>query len=253
MPKDMQLKKQIRPVVVLWLALSPLAATVAQRGGSDARAEALAQKVMQRMGGESAWASTRYLAWTFNDQYQLWDKHRNRFRWEMEDFVVILNTKTKDGKAYKGGQEIQDEAEKRKLLERVYALYIYNTYWLVMPFKLQDPGVALRYIGAGNTMDGSEADVLEMTFGEVGLTPQNRYRVWVDRGQGLVTQWAFYLNASDTEPIFTRRWANYQRYGKIKLASDRSNPQSDFELFHIASPPSVPERVFNSPTPIKKF
>lgn len=220
---------------------------------TDSKAKALAQKVMQNMGGQKAWNDTRYLAWTFNDQYQIWDKKQNRFRWEMDSLVAILDTQTKEGQVYVEGKELQDPAEKQKILDRAYALFINNSYWLVMPFKLQDPGVTLRYVGAETTMDGAQADVLEMTFDEVGLTPQNKYRVWIDQEKGLVTQWAFYRNSTDPEPTFTRRWTGYKDYGRIKLASDRSNHQSDFELFHIAAPSSVSDRVFNSPTPVKKL
>ncbi|MHA6246340.1 DUF6503 family protein [Pontibacter sp. CAU 1760] len=246
----MILKNLLKNLLVLCLLTLPLAAATAQ---SDSKAKAIADKVVQNMGGEKAWNKTRYLAWTFNNQYQVWDKKKDRFRWEKDSLVAIIDTQTKEGKAYIAGQEVQDPEEKQKMLERAYALYINNAYWLVMPFKLQDPGVTLTHVGEEKTMDGAQADVLEMTFEQVGLTPQNKYRVWVDQQQGLLTQWAFYRNASDAEPAFTRRWSDYKQYGSIKLASDRSNPQSDFKLMHIAAPSSVSDKVFNSPTPIEKL
>ncbi|GAB3194180.1 hypothetical protein GCM10027293_01840 [Pontibacter aydingkolensis] len=220
---------------------------------TDSEAKSIADNVMKNMGGEKAWNDTRYLAWTFNNQYQVWDKHQNRFRWEKDSLVAIIDTQTKDGKVYVAGQELQNPEEKQKLLDRAYALWINNSYWLVMPFKLQDPGVTLKYIGEETTMDGAKADVLQMTFENVGLTPQNKYKLWVDKKDGLVTQWAFYRNYNDAEPAFTRHWNDYQTYGSIKLASNRSNPQSDFRLTHIAAPTTVPDKVFNSPKPIEKL
>jgi hypothetical protein len=218
----------------------------------EEKAQRIARKVIDNMGGEKGWNDTRYLAWTFNDQYQVWDKQQNRYRWEMDSLVAILNTDTKDGKVYVAGQELQNPEEKQQVLERAYGAWINNAYWLVMPFKLLDPGVNLTYKGEDKTMDGAPADELEMTFGEVGLTPQNKYHIWVDKDQGLVTQWAFFRNHDDTEPTFTRRWSDYRDYGSIKLASDRSNPESEFKLTHVAAPASVPDKVFNSPTPINK-
>lgn len=254
----MHFKEIRRIVLLLCLAFLPLAAIcgappVAGATQTDPKAQALAQRVLDNMGGWKGWNDTRYLAWAFNDQYQIWDKKRNRFRLEMDNLVAVVNTRTKDGKVYVEGQELQDPEEKRKLLDHAYARYINNSYWLVMPFKLQDPGVTLKYIGEEMTMDGAIADVLEMTFDEVGLTPQNKYRVWIDQEKGLITQWAFFRNYTDEAPIFTRRWTSYKDYGRIKLASDRSNLQSDFELFHIASPFLVPERIFSSPTPVDKL
>ncbi|WP_051080631.1 hypothetical protein [Pontibacter roseus] len=219
---------------------------------SDDKAKALAQQVLQNMGGQKGWDDTRFLAWTFNDQYQVWDKHENRFRWEQDSLVVIIDTDSKEGKVYVDGRELQDQEQARKLREQTYARWINNSYWLVMPFKLQDPGVTLKYVGEGKTEEGAPADILEMTFENVGLTPQNKYHLWVDKEQGLVTQWAFFRNYADAKPTFTRRWSDYQTYGKIKLASDRSNPQSDFKLTHLAAPASVPDKTFSSPTAIDK-
>ncbi|WP_139237152.1 DUF6503 family protein [Pontibacter akesuensis] len=245
------MKNLIKQLLFLCLLALPFTAATAQQ--TDAKAKSVADKVMKNMGGEKNWKKTRFLAWTFNDQYQIWDKKDNRFRWEMDSLVAVINTQTKDGKVYVEGQEVQDPATKQKMLDRAYALWINNSYWLVMPFKLQDPGVTLKYVGEEQTIDGAKADVLQMTFEEVGLTPQNKYHVWVDKDKGLVTQWAFFRKFDDAEPAFTRRWSNYQDFGKIKLASDRSNPQSDFELFNIAAPANVPDAVFNSPTPVEKL
>jgi hypothetical protein len=219
---------------------------------SDQKAVALARQVLQNMGGQKGWDDTHFIAWTFNDQYQVWDKQQNKFRWEQDSLVAIIDTQTKEGKVYVDGREMQDQEKAQKMRERAYALWINNSYWLVMPFKLLDPGVTLKYVGEGKTADGAAADILEMTFDNVGLTPQNKYHLWIDKQQGLVTQWAFFRNYSDPQPTFTRRWADYQDYGKIKLASDRSNPQSDFKLTHIAAPASVPGKVFNSPKPIDR-
>lgn len=243
-------KNLLKLLLILCLCIVPLLNAAAQ---SDAKAKTIAAKVMKKMGGQKGWDDTRYLAWTFNNQYQVWDKHQNRFRWEKDSTIAIIDTQTKQGKVYVAGRELQNPEEKQKMLDRAYALFINNSYWLVMPFKLQDPGVTLKYVAEQQTMDGAKADVLQMTFEEVGLTPQNKYHVWVDTNSGLVTQWAFFRNFEDKEPSFTRRWSDYKDYGSIKLASDRSNPQSDFKLTHIAAPTAIPDAAFNSPTPIDKL
>lgn len=250
------LSKKIKTMMLLCLAVLQFAALTAFTGKpeqTDAKAKELAQQVLKSMGGQKGWDDTRYLAWTFNGQYQVWDKHENKFRWEKDSIVAVIDTQTKDGKVFVEGKELQNEEEKQKLLQTAYALWINNSYWLVMPFKLQDPGVTLKHVGEGKTLDGAAADVLEMTFDNVGLTPQNKYHVWIDKEKGLVMQWAFFRKYSDEAPTFTRRWSDYKDYGAIKLASDRSNPQSDFRLEHVAAPASVQASVFNSPMPIQKL
>lgn len=253
----MLLSNMFKSLLLVCFVMLPLLAltafTTPTKQADDARAKALAQQALKNMGGQDGWDKTRFLAWTFNGQYQVWDKHQDKFRWEKDSIVAILDTNTKDGKVYIEGKELQNQEEKQKLLERAYALWINNSYWLVMPFKLQDPGVNLKHIGEGKTMDGAAADMLEMTFENVGLTPQNKYHLWIDKDKGLVTQWAFFRNYTDAESAFTRHWSDYKDYGKIKLASNRSNPQSEFKLDHIAAPANVPVTVFNCPTPIQKL
>lgn len=245
------MKRHPALMILLWLAVLPL--VKCQSPTADSKAEAIADTVMDNMGGRKGWDDTRYLAWTFHGQYQIWDKKENRFRWEMDSLVAVIDTDSKEGKVYVAGQELQDPAKKQELLDQAYALWINNSYWLVMPFKLQDEGVHLTYLGEDQTMDGAKADVLEMAFDSVGLTPQNKYKLWVDKDKGMVTQWAYFKSAADAAPGFTRRWADYKDYGSIKLASDRSNPEGEFKLTHIAAPASVPDAVFNSPTPVEKL
>ncbi|MFD2246493.1 DUF6503 family protein [Pontibacter ruber] len=254
----MHLKRLLQPLG--WLCLLPLLFNIlasepahAQAATTDAKAKAIAQKVLRNMGGQKGWDNTRFLAWTFNGQYQVWDKHQNKFRWEKDSLVAIIDTQTKEGKVYADGKELTGQEEVQKLKERAYALWINNSYWLVMPFKLQDPGVQLKYVGEEKTMDGAVADVLQMTFENVGLTPQNKYKLWVDKKQGLITQWAFYRNFNDAEPSFTRRWTDYKTYGSIKLAGNRSNDKGEFLITDIAAPAQVPAAVFNSPKPIQKL
>ena len=125
--------KKLKLILFLFsLVPMPLAATnrtasLWEITQADPRAKVLAQKVLDSMGGRKGWNDTRYLAWTFNDQYQIWDKKKNRFRWEMGNTVAVIDTQTKEGNVYVEGQELQDPAEKQKLLDRAYALFINNS------------------------------------------------------------------------------------------------------------------------------
>jgi hypothetical protein len=116
-----------------------------------------------------------------------------------------------------------------------------------MPYKLKDSGVTLKYKGEATTDDGKPADLLQLTFKNVGVTPQNKYDVWVDKQSGMVTQWAYYVNSSDPEPKFKLPWANWTQHGKIMLSGDRGARQ----LTEIAVYDQVPASAFTSPEPPK--
>jgi hypothetical protein len=238
-------------LMTLWCCLVSLSG-LAQDNSSDPQAIALADKVIKNMGGAKAWDKTRYLAWSWRDQYHVWDKVANNFRWEKDTLVVIANLNTPLGKAYSKGRDISETAVGKKLIKNMYAVWANNSYWFIMPFKLRDKGVTLKYKGPGETKAGEQADLIELTFKEVGVTPNNRYLLAIDKKSGLITEWSYFRNYADLKPGFTMAWTDYRPYGKIKLSSGRGE-DAKMGMTHIAVPHQVPDNVFNSPMPIKKL
>ena len=221
--------------------------------GSDARATALADQVMRAMGGYPAWEQTRLLGWDFLDgSYQLWDKQTGDFRWQKDSTVAVYNLGTKQGKAFRSGRDISATPDGEKLLSRMYPIWVNNSWWLLMPFKLKDSGVTLTYQGAGKLMDGTPAEVLNMTFKNVGVTPDNKYEVLVNPQTNLVEEWAYFPKATDAQPAFRRHWSSYQQYGPIRLASDRSDGKDGRGLGHISASTTVPAGLMQNPQPVEK-
>jgi hypothetical protein len=222
--------------------------------GSDAKAVAIADRAMREMGGYENWKNARYFAWSFfGGQYQIWDKYTGDFHWEKDTLVANYNLNTKQGRVYSRGQDISASPTGQKVLDRMTGIWINNSYWLLMPFKLKDSGVTLTYKGEGKTLDGAPADVLQLTFKDVGVTPQNRYEVLVNRANGLVEEWAFFAKATDEQPGFRRRWNEYQKYGNLMLASGRSDATKPARLDNVAQLQTIPEGVMTSTTPVAKL
>lgn len=222
--------------------------------GSDARAVALADSVMQAMGGYAAWQQARFIGWEFfGGQYQVWDKQTNDFRWQQGELVLTANLDARTGKAYRSGQDISRTAEGQQLITGMYATWANNSWWLLMPFKMKDSGVKLRYKGTGRTTQGTPARVVEMTFENVGVTPNNRYEVYISPQTYLVEEWAYYRHAADALPAFRRRWADYRPYGPILLASDRTDGKDDRRLSNLAVASKVPAGYMLNPRPQEKL
>ncbi|SDY16478.1 hypothetical protein [Hymenobacter psychrophilus] len=222
--------------------------------GSDARALALADQVMEKMGGYAAWQQTRLLGWDFLDgSYQLWDKQTGDFRWQKDDLVALYNLGTKQGQVYRAGQDISASPEGQKLLSRMYPVWVNNSWWLLMPFKLKDSGVTLTYKGPGQLMSGQPAEVLNMTFKNVGVTPDNKYEVLINPQTKLVEEWAYFPKATDAQPSFRRHWTAYQQYGSIMLATDRSDGKDGRGLGHVSASATVPADLMQNPRPVEKL
>ncbi len=211
--------------------------------GSDASAIALADSIMKAMGGRSNWDATRYLSWTFFGRRNLtWDKHTGWVRIDSprDTITIIVNEKTLEGKVSVKGQELQPGDSLQKMLNRGKSAWINDSYWLVMPFKLKDSGVTLKDLGR-DTLQGGEYKVLQLTFANVGDTPQNKYKLYVDDADNLIKYWSYFNQSDKDVPNFTRPWDNYQRYGNILLSADRSDNggPSSVKVFE-----TLPDSVF---------
>jgi hypothetical protein len=193
--------------------------------GSDPRAIEIADRTMEAMGGRAAWDAVRVIRWTIFKRAHAWDKWTGDYRLEADTTLVVMNLNTKEGRVWEKGVEVSDPEKRAEILADAYSIWINDSYWLVMPYKLKDTGVTLRYAGEKPSDDGRSADVLQLTFHDVGDTPENRYLVWVDRETGLVSQWSYFKNAADPEPKFTLPWNGWESFGPIKLASGRGRTE----------------------------
>ncbi len=212
---------------------------------SDPEAIALADSVMQAHGGRKAWDDTQLLVWNFFGFRKLyWHKPSGQVRidYTKEDLKIILNEKTGKGRVYKDGAEVSDADTLTKYLGRGKSVWINDSYWLVMPFKLKDSGVTLKYIGEDTTQTGAAAEVIQLTFESVGDTPDNKYLVWVDQAQKQVVQWAYFREFSQEEPNFILPWLDYEKHGGIYLSGNRDRRQ----ITEIAVMDEIPEGLFEN-------
>jgi len=213
--------------------------------GSDPKAIEIADEVMAAMGGRKAWDNTHYVCWNFFGRDALiWNKWNGDVRIDRSNgMTLISNINNETGKAFMNGREITDADSVADLMQTAKSIWINHSYWLVMPYKLKDSGVTLKYVGEEATQDGKPADKLNLTFESVGRTPQNMYYVWVDKESKLVTQWAHFSNSTDEEPRFINPWADYKQYGNIMLSSSRGERgMEDIMVFD-----ELPASVFTSP------
>jgi hypothetical protein len=215
--------------------------------GSDAKAIAIADEVMKKLGGRENWDKTRCVTWKFfGRRLHVWDKWTGNIRVERGDEIYLMNLHTQKGRAWKGGEEVTHPDSLGKMLKAGYAAWVNDSYWMFMPYKLKDSGVTLKYAGEDTMAGGRPAEVLELTFENVGLTPQNKYRVYVDKETKLVGKWDFFTNASDEKSRFSNAWANWQPYGNILLSDDRGRGKhTDIAVFD-----ELPASVFESPAPV---
>lgn len=214
---------------------------------SDPTAIAIADTVMQAMGGRESWDNKRFIKWNFFGRRDLlWDKETGNVRIHVpsDSMLFLVNVKQDTGSVFIKGEEVTEKDSLDKLVTQAKRIWINDSYWLVMPFKLKDSGVTLKHLRQDTLPSGQKADVLQLTFDDVGVTPQNKYEVYVDQSDNLVKQWAYFAEASQDEPSAVWPWDNYNDIAGLKLSYNRSDNRGPKDVVIYSD---VPVKAFNSP------
>jgi hypothetical protein len=237
-----------------------LGASIPARAESDPKAVAVADQVLEAMGGKDAWNGTHFLRFDFAVEHggktvvshaHTWDKWTGRYRLEAktkagDPYVVLMNVNTKLGDAYLKGKKLEG-AEANKYVKEAYETWVNDTYWLVMPYKMKDPGVTLKL--DGEAKEGTVTyDRVSLSFDSVGLTPRDHYTAYINRGTHMMDKWEFVLEG-EKPPAVPFMWKNWQRYGKVMLSNDKVNTKDGTRIYFpvLDAPAAVTDAVFTSP------
>ena len=175
------------------------------------------QRVLDRAGIE-AWDSLKRLQFTFNVERPNGQTTSVQHDWNLETGV---DTVTWDGQTVEVNVWNYDAASASEQEKAAFRRWTNDSYWLLAPLKIGDPGVNVETLGPGE-MDGQTYNRLGLSFDDVGLTPGDRYVLYVD-DEGLVRYWD-YMPSEDRK--VTWAWTDYEDFGGLTLAT-RREPQGD--------------------------
>jgi len=227
----------------------------------DPKADAIGKELIASLGGEQAWNKARQLRFDFVVDRDgktvarfshVWDRYTGDYRVSGTDksgapFVVLFNVNTKQGKAFLNGKPAAGEDEER-LLKSAYGRFINDSYWLLAPWKIFDPGVNLAYGGEKPCPGGGTCDILKLSFEDVGLTPKDVYWLWVTRDGHHMVQWQYVLNGAQEEPT-TVLWKDWKSFDGMSLSVDKEmvgkNAVIRFE--NVSVSPNRDDALFRQP------
>ena len=255
----------ISVLLALLAAGPPAAAAPASQGTADAKAVAIVRELTDAMGGQTAWDALPYLRFDFvvlrNGREvarfrHWWDKKLGRCRVEGPDekgrvVTALFKLSDRSGKSFTDGIADTDSANIASILQMGYERWVNDTYWLMMPFKLRDPGTRLQYSGAKRGDGAVEWDVLELTFDPgVGLTPKDHYWLYVNRKTHLIDRWEFVLQ-DQKGPRQGSTWEGWTRVGPVQLSTLRriQGKSAVLRIDHALAPASMDESIFSDAHP----
>ena len=235
------------------------ALTLASPIQRDAKADAVGHELIAAMGGMPAWEKSRQFQFDFVVSKEgktvarfshAWDRYTGDYRLMGVDkagapYTVFFNVNTKQGKAFVNGVAVSEE-ENAKRLESAYGRFINDTYWLLAPWKIFDPGVHLAYAGEKPCPGGGECDVLKLSFEDVGLTPKDVYWLWITRDGRKMLQWQYVLGGAAEAPT-TVAWKDWRPMNGMLLSLDKTMQSEPFEIRfeNVSISPSRDDALFH--------
>ena len=171
-------------------------------------ADSMAWRVTEGAGGLKAWNALPGIAFEWavvQDSTErirtrhVWDKQGERVRseWPVGTDSIAVAVYTLNGfdpSAPTGTSAINGRvltgAEASERIAEANGRFVNDSYWMLAPLKVLDPGVRRAIERRGGF------DRLALSFDGVGLTPGDRYWIEVDDVTGSMTGWSYQLEGS---------------------------------------------------------
>jgi hypothetical protein len=163
-------------VLALGITLAVLHEGRPEGGRTGPGADDFARRI-ERAVDKEAWDRTGAIRFDFDGrQEHLWDLERDLSRVRWGDIEVLQRLDRRDGVAFEDGQPVSEE-RRAELVEKAWAFFCNDTFWLNPFVKLFDEGTERAIV---TLEDGSKA--LLITYSSGGVTPGDAY-LWIP-GEG---------------------------------------------------------------------
>jgi hypothetical protein len=99
-----------------------------------------------------------------------------------------------------------------------FARWVNDSYWLLAPLKIRDKGVKVE-AGGPKDLNGTSVETINLSFDNVGLTPTDRYVLYIDPQTKMPKAWD-YIPATGSGLQAT--WEKFQDFSGLKLATEHN-------------------------------
>jgi hypothetical protein len=222
-------------VLVGLLIVAAIAVKIASEplpeGISGEEADALALQMLKSLNHE-AYLSTTEIDFSFSGHQYSWKKAENRVEVRWSSHRVLLELDDLSSSMIYTDQA-QSSEEHSKLIDQAASYFYNDSYWLVAPFKVFDPGVSRKLV----RLEG-ENDALLVTHSSGGVTPGDSYLWLLDQ---------------NARPIAFKMWASIIPLGGLRASWEEyvlSETGAYFATSHKIGPLTI--RIRNLQTAAKR-
>ncbi len=183
-------------------------------GESGTKADQLAEEVLKVLN-KPAFDTIPYLQWEFfrPGQKYFWDKLNEKAVIEWKDNKVILDLKSLAASAYINGVA-QDIEQTAKMKDKAWSLWCNDSFWLIAPFKLFDPGTTRQII------ENQDEKGLLVSYIDGGVTPGDKY-LWLLDENNRPTGWKMWTSIIPVKGMYSG-WSGWENHMGTQLATSHT-------------------------------
>jgi len=179
-------------------------------GEAGAKAEETADKMLEALNYEELKGLKR-IRWSFRGEHHYdWNKQTQRIdvKWGQNHVRLDLGSGEHEMVAPKGANA--------ELKEKALAYFYNDSFWLLAPFKVKDPGTRRKYV------EREQGHGLLVTYTTGGATPGDSY-LWILDENYRPRAWRIWTS---NVPIGGLKfdWTDWKQYKGVWLASSHSGP-----------------------------
>ncbi|MEQ9307003.1 MAG: hypothetical protein RJQ14_24025 [Marinoscillum sp.] len=140
-------------------------------GESGQKAETLTDKMLHALNAE-AYDSLKIIEWDYPRGHSfIWRKAEDSVVVMWDSYSVTFKTKTLDGGAFENDTRLKGQAH-ADALTKAWEFFANDSFWLVAPFKVRDPGTSRQYVKT------ERGEAILVTYASGGVTPGDSY-LWI--------------------------------------------------------------------------
>ncbi|HVF71750.1 MAG TPA: hypothetical protein VM940_09080 [Chthoniobacterales bacterium] len=174
----------------------------------------IAVDLWKASGGDN-WSKIRQIEFTFVVEQDGKQIFAAQHHWDVAAGTDRVKWKDKQGQDHDVTATLSKPVQAGEEKD-AYARWVNDSYWLLAPLKLQDPGVKVE-AGGPKDLNGTTLETINLSFDKVGLTPTDRYVFYIDPQTRLPRAWD-YIPQSGTGLQAT--WEKFQNFGGVNLATE---------------------------------
>ena len=200
-------------------------------------ADRLAMEVMSALN-KPAFDTISYLSWSFGGRRNyFWDKKANRAVVEWKNNKVLLELDEVSGLSYTDGKIVEGE-EGKKLLDKAWSNWCNDSFWMIAPFKLMDPGTVRSIVDE----NGDKGLLVEYSSG--GVTPGDSY-LWILDENNIPTGYKMWTSILPVKGAYAS-WENWQEFDGAMLSTLHKLSKLDLEMKDVKTGSSYREFGFET-------